>query len=265
MSEDLAPGQYRDSSKLMARMSLHLKYGQADALADLPSRLGLPPGARVLEVGCGPGRFWERAAEKLPADLDLLLTDLSPGMVDEAVRRVQRVGRWRSVRGQVADVGALPFHDAAFDVVMAMHMLYHAPDPEAAVGEIARVLNPEGIAVVTTNGRDSLSALIALGHAVLGGPAVDPVHTASSLESGEPIMRRWFETVDVTRSIDVMRITDPADVIAYMLSFPAADGAGVDVRFRLEAKVRDAFDAGDGVFCVRRDTGCLIGRRPFRT
>jgi SAM-dependent methyltransferase len=262
MSEDLAAGQYRDSSKLMARMRLHLKYGGATVLDQLPGRLGIPAGASVLEVGCGPGRFWERAAAAFPSDIDILLTDISPGMVEEAVARVRGIGRWSKVRGQLADVIALPFADASFDVVLAMHMLYHAADPQAAVAEIARVLRPDGMAVATTNGLGNLSALMELGHAVLGGPSSDRGAAAFSLETGEPMMRECFEVVELHRSTDVLRVTDPADIVAYMLSFPPGDEADGELRARLEAKVEETFVAGGGVFSVTRDTGWLIGRRP---
>jgi SAM-dependent methyltransferase len=263
MSEDLATGQYRDSSKLMARMRIHLKYGARNALDLLPTRLRIPAGASVLEVGCGPGRFWERAAAAFPADLDILLTDLSPGMMEEALARVRGVGRWDKVRGQVADVMALPFADASFDVVMAMHMLYHAADPAAAVTEIARVLRPGGMAVVTTNGLGNFSAVTELSHAVFGGSSIDPGAAAFSLEAGEGIMRRYFDSVEVMRSVDVLRVTDPADVVAFLLSYPPGDGAAPEVCARLEAKVEEAFAAGGGVFPITRDSGCLIGRRPL--
>ncbi|HEY1928148.1 MAG TPA: class I SAM-dependent methyltransferase [Caulobacteraceae bacterium] len=263
MSDDLATGQYRDSSKLMARMRIHLKYGDRNALDQLPARLGIPAGASVLEVGCGPGRFWERAAAAFPADLDILLTDISPGMVEEALTRVKGVGRWSKVRGQVADVMALPFADASFDVVMAMHMLYHAPDPAAAVAEIARVLRAGGMAVVTTNGLGNFSSVMKLSHAVFGGSSTDPGAAAFSLEAGEVILRRCFDEVEVIRSVDVLRVTDPADVVAFLLSYPPGDGADAEARALLAAKVEDAFAAGDGVFPITRDSGCLIGRRPL--
>ncbi len=51
-------------------------------------------------------------------------------MVDEAVARCSALP-FGSVRGCQADAAALPFEDGAFDAVVAMHMLYHLPDPTA--------------------------------------------------------------------------------------------------------------------------------------
>jgi len=261
MSDDLIRDQYRDSSKLMARMRLQLKYGSGGgAMAAMPARI--PPGARVLEVGCGPGRFWERSADKLPADLDILLTDLSPGMVDEAVERVAAVGRWSAVRGQVADVCSLPFEANSFDLVLAMHMLYHADDPERAVSEIARVLRPDGVLIATTNGLASMSALFELGQAAFGGPAGDAGLGDFSLESGEPLVRRHFGEVEVERSRDELHITDPVDVTAYLTSFPPGDVADGKALRRLDEEVRSAFEAGGGVLRVTRDMGYIVGRHP---
>jgi SAM-dependent methyltransferase len=105
--------------------------------------------ADVLECGCGTGRFGE--TPELPRSLDVTLTDLSPGMVDEAVARARANGFDR-VSGQAVDVQSLPFGDGSFDVVVANHMLYHVPDPDRGVAELARVLRPEGVALVATNG-----------------------------------------------------------------------------------------------------------------
>ena len=66
----------------------------------------------MLEVGCGAGWMWAEAAARLPGDLDLTLTDVSPGMVDEAVERVGSLGRYLRTTGRVADVQDLPFRDA---------------------------------------------------------------------------------------------------------------------------------------------------------
>src|SRR5581483_8111164 len=70
--------------------------------------------------------------------------DTSLGMVREARTPVAQVLQ--------ADAQALPFADAAFDRVLAAHMLYHVPDQELALREIRRVLRSGGRAVLVTNG-----------------------------------------------------------------------------------------------------------------
>jgi len=256
----LVEDQYRDSGKLSARMALHAKYGPQSRLAAVPTVVTPRPGSRVLEVGCGPGRFW-LGATAWPSDLSVTLTDLSPGMVEEALATVRGVGCWTDVAAQVADVCGLPFIDASFDVVLAMHMLYHAPDPDLAVGEIARVLRPGGVAVASTNGETNMTALFELGHAALGGERLDLGARAFSMESGEAILQRHFDEVQVHRAVDVLRVTDPLDVINYLTSFPPGDRATPAMLARLEAMTADAFAAGNGVFEITRDTGFLTARR----
>jgi SAM-dependent methyltransferase len=258
-ADRLLEDQYRDSAKLSARMALHAKYGPRASLATVPSVVTPPPGARVLDVGCGPGRFW-LGAQAWPADLAITLADLSPGMADEALATVRGVGRWTNVAAQVADVCALPFADASFDVVLAMHMLYHAPDRDLAVGEIARVLAPGGVAVASTNSERNMAALFELGHAALGGERQDLAARAFSLESGPAILRRCFDAVELHHAVDILRVTDPADVIAYLTSFAPGDRATPAMLARLEAMTADAFAAGGGVFEITRDAGFLVAR-----
>jgi SAM-dependent methyltransferase len=260
MADNLIDDQYRDSAKLSARMALHAKYGPSNSLASVPSVVTPPAGASVLEVGCGPGRFW-LGAQAWPADLAITLTDLSPGMAEEALATVRGADRWANVASQVADVCALPFADASFDVVLAMHMLYHAPDPDLAVREIARVLRPGGVAVASTNSETNMAALFELGHAALGGERLDLASRAFSLESGEAILRRHFDAVELHHAVAILRVTDPADVVAYLTSFSPGDRATPAELARLERMTADAFAAGGGVFEITRDAGFLVATK----
>ncbi len=81
--------QYRDSSKLAARANLHERYSSTTVPWHtwVVQQVEWAPGARVLEVGCGPGWLWASAREALPAALSLTLADLSVGMTTEALER----------------------------------------------------------------------------------------------------------------------------------------------------------------------------------
>jgi SAM-dependent methyltransferase len=93
-------------------------------------------GARVLELGCGPG-----------VGLGLLSDHASfvvGGDFDQALLRRARgtyAGRIPLVR---LDVQALPFSDGAFDVVLFFEASYYVPDMERGFDEITRVLVPGG-------------------------------------------------------------------------------------------------------------------------
>ena len=70
------------------------------------------------------------------------VTDLSPGMVEQAVRNAADLGF--DVEGRVADAEALPYPDATFDLVVGHAVLHHIPDVELALREVLRVLKPGG-------------------------------------------------------------------------------------------------------------------------
>lgn len=114
-----------------------------DALADIP------PGGRLLEVGCGGGQLLTKIAERR-ADLSLVGVDLAPGQVRRARARTARFGdRVEVVEGSAL---ALPFDDASFDGVFSVASIKHWPDPAKGLRECVRVLRPgAGLFVVEAN------------------------------------------------------------------------------------------------------------------
>lgn len=255
--------QYGDSSKLEARARLNRKYAQTEApwYTWIAEKAELKPYTRVLDVGCGPAWFWAEAAESVPKSLDIQLADLSPGMVDEAIARVKDTGRWTQVEGAVADVTELPFDDASFDTVFAVHMLYHATDRAKAIAEIARVLKPGGAAIVTTNGREDCASLYDLGYRAFGGKPGSPIAGLFDLETGGPMLRAAFSQVDYFPFQSRLACTDPDDVVAALLSYPPGDGAPAEQQVRLRELTQAAFAAAGGVFEIRKVVGLFRCRK----
>jgi ubiquinone/menaquinone biosynthesis C-methylase UbiE len=108
-------------------------------------RSGWPYG-ETLEIGAGTGFFTLNLALAGVLAGPLHVTDLSPGMVQAAQRNAAQAGL--SVQGRVADVEALPYPDATFDLVVGHAVLHHIPDVEQAFREIVRVLRPGGRFVI---------------------------------------------------------------------------------------------------------------------
>lgn len=98
-------------------------------------------GKRILEIGIGTGRI---AAPVIAAGGEVVGIDISPGMLAVAMdRHIDQIA--------LADMMQLPFADASFDAVLAVHVLHHASDWRLAMREIARVLRPGGLFI---EGRD---------------------------------------------------------------------------------------------------------------
>lgn len=103
----------------------------------------LPPAARVLDVPCGGGV----ALRGLRPDQHV--TYVAADIAREMLERTMDAARERGVEGQVevrvADVGALPFPDGDFDLVVSFTGLHCFPEPRLAVSEMVRVLRPGGV------------------------------------------------------------------------------------------------------------------------
>lgn len=256
--------QYRDGSKLSDRAQLHVKYSTA-GMAWFPwlsRQIDWPVHARVLEVGCGTGWFWAEAAMVLPFDLDLTLTDLSLGMVEDALGRVSNRGRHRRVTGHVADVQELPFTSEQFDVVVANHMLYHVPEPRLAVREMARVLRPEGVVLCATNGPNHLRELWDISAEVFGGTSERWFSDLFGIENGDVLLREQFADVVWHPYEDRLFCLDTDDVLTFLRSYPPAETATDEQVAHLAEVVLRRFAEGDGVFEVGKETGVFVCRGP---
>jgi SAM-dependent methyltransferase len=105
----------------------------------------LRPGARVLEIGCGPGYGTQLILEHFGAShVDAI--DLDPAMVRRATRRLGRYGdRVRVAQGSATDLGAaLDADEDTYDAVFDFAIIHHIPDWRAAIAEVTRVLTPGG-------------------------------------------------------------------------------------------------------------------------
>jgi len=107
-----------------------------------------PDGARVLEVGCGPGHLSIRLARQ--HGLDMTGLDLDPAMIERARANAVRAGDGNERRPSflVGDVASIPFPEGSFDLVVSTLSMHHWANPTAGLTEIDRVLRPGARALV---------------------------------------------------------------------------------------------------------------------
>ncbi len=105
-------------------------------------RLGeLPAGTSVLDVPCGGGLAFRGLSPG--QDVRYVAGDISAVMLERAEAMAEKLGL-EMIEFVDADVEALPFEDASFDLVLTYNSLHCFRDPPAALAEMARVLRPGG-------------------------------------------------------------------------------------------------------------------------
>ncbi|HEX2131146.1 MAG TPA: class I SAM-dependent methyltransferase [Actinophytocola sp.] len=99
------------------------------------------PYPKAMELGSGTGFFLLNLMQGGVIKQGSV-TDLSPGMVEVALRNAEQLGL--DVDGRVADAERIPYDDDTFDLVVGHAVLHHIPDVPAAFHEVMRVLKPGG-------------------------------------------------------------------------------------------------------------------------
>ncbi len=112
--------------------------GRRTVIEDVIAGLGLPPGARILDAGCGSGRnMVELARHGTVTGIELSETSVQ-------LARARESGE--VVEGSVLD---MPFADASFDLAVSLDVIEHLEDDLAALRELRRTVAPGGALLVT--------------------------------------------------------------------------------------------------------------------
>ena len=170
---------------------------------------GLTGEEAVLDVGCGNGAYLTALVERGHRG-PVSGADASPGMLRAVTTPVPLVN---------GDVQALPFAPAAFDVVLAPHMLYHVPDRRAAAAELRRVLRSGGRCLAVTNGTGNLAELQDVVESAAGGVWrwERPAETLFSLENGGDQLATAFAVVERVDLPSRRVVVDDAGTVAAYL------------------------------------------------
>ncbi|QEV22050.1 class I SAM-dependent methyltransferase [Streptomyces alboniger] len=119
------------------------------------AELGLRPGSRVLDAGCGTGRALPALRGAVGPSGVVLGADLTPAMLEAA----RQAGRDRDGQLLLADVARLPLLSGALDAVFGAGLISHLPDPADNLRELRRVVRPGGLlALFHPIGRAALAA-----------------------------------------------------------------------------------------------------------
>jgi ubiquinone/menaquinone biosynthesis C-methylase UbiE len=208
----------------------------------------LPSTGSVLEVGAGTGALWEQIGDTA---LKLTLTDFSSAMCEQ----LRSIPVAKVVK---CDAQNLPFKDGEFDVVIASHMLYHLDDPQKALNEFARVLNPGGSVLISLGGKTSNKELNALGRAI-GRPSV-MVGTTRIVAQTTPqyLAISGFEDIREEMYHGDLEVPTAEPVLAYLASI----GEGLsESQEKMARKLIEDKIVEDGCFRVTKEVVLFTARK----
>lgn len=130
-----APGGQRAAQWLDARAGLSI-----ENVARCAAPLGLTPGVRVVDLGCGTGAGTAALARLAGAGGAVLGIDRHPALLAAA----RRHGGPPQLRFKLADAAATGEHGASWDVCWIDRVLAHCAEPSLVIAEAARLLRPGG-------------------------------------------------------------------------------------------------------------------------
>lgn len=149
-------------------------------------------GLRLLDVGCGTGHHLARLRQR---GYEIAGIDGSAEMLRYA--RMNNPG----ADLRLADVDRLPFPDGCFDLILCIEVLRYLPDASGCIGEMARVLKPGGICLVTAAPRFSLNAYWVVNRIVQLIPVGNLVRLKQFFTTSAQLRRQFleagFQTVNV--------------------------------------------------------------------
>ena len=211
--------QYNNTSKFNKRQSFHdkystNKYGFRNWLFD---KYEVKEGIKILELGAGNGLLWEEKYEKLPANVTLVLSDITDGMCD-LLRKIQK--KYPNIQVKKIDIQDIPYANEMFDIVIANHMLYHVTDVEKAIREVYRVLKKGGIFYASTLGTEGLQKYL---HnrlkefdKKLDLFAIDK--WSFTLQSGGSLLNTYFRKVEMFDYPDSIEIPDEHILVEWIFT-----------------------------------------------
>lgn len=209
--------QFSTDNNLVFRIDFYSKYDTApQKFSDwLFEKYRFSENDTILELGCGNGYHWDNRIDMLPLGCELILSDISDGMINEVRRKYGDKG----VTVKKIDIQSIPYDSNSVDVIIANHMLFHVPDLSKALSEICRVLRAGGLFYAATDSNEGIRPYL---HDVL--TRFDSSNKAFTekfsfnLENGMEMLQDLFTSVHKFEYDFPLSVTDTKDLMKWFAS-----------------------------------------------
>ncbi len=191
-----ARDQYKDDSNLKDRLQIY-RYSENKRtwFNWAYDQLDLENKKDILELGCGTGLLWKLNIEDVSSNLRVILSDLSNGMLKTTKKSLNEYNK--QFKYKKINAEKIPFKKSSFDVVIALHMLYHVRNLEKTLVGIKRVLKKNGkfyASTISFNHHKELRELFSNFDKKLAFHS--NMLNEFRLENGKEILNKYFNSVN---------------------------------------------------------------------
>ena len=211
--------QYENEENLNSRINLYsYNTNKTDWDTWCFRQIKFPNKAKILELGCGTGSFWDKNRSYIKNDWIITLSDFSKGMLESTKERLKQLSH--SFIYKQIDAQDIPYDDESFDIVIARHMLYFAQDIEKTLLEIKRVLVNGGLFYATTTARESMAELNELVEKFDSKMGLDNNGMCDRFddEIGQLLLKKYFSNIEMEVLQGKIVVSDVQSIVSYKAS-----------------------------------------------
>lgn len=280
--ENTLKSQYQNATNISARINLHKLYAsnQQGWFPWLYEQCQITEPMNILELGCGNGALWQENYNRLPAHIHITLNDISEGMLRDTEREIELLENQSSADASIHsdtptihrqtknrfafnafDCHQIPYEDEVFDLVLANHVLFYCDCLTDVLGEIRRVLKPNGIFICSTYGASHMQEITHLVQEFnsLITLSADKLYERFGLENGAALLAPFFANIRMNIYEDSLIVDQAEPLISYILSCHGNQNQYIldrykDFRTYVEKKTKKGFHITKhaGVFVCRK-------------
>jgi ubiquinone/menaquinone biosynthesis C-methylase UbiE len=257
--------QYLDSSNYVARIEINRRFrtNPQPWTNWIFDQVKFPENSKVLELGCGNGILWKNNQDKIRDDCQIILSDFSEGMLNDARNLLGDISEWFEYK--IIDAQKIIYPNEYFDLIIANLMLYHIPNRKKALSEISRVLKSNGTFYTTTFGKSNMKEIndIVSNYDKRLDYSLEIFAKEFGLENGKSQLNDYFEDVKLIRYPDFLEVTETDPIISYVLSF-GKNRKILEGENLLDFKdyLNEILD-NNGKIVVTKDTGMFVAKKPL--